>query len=157
MLFASAGGESSASTSPPTPQGSIISNAAWEDQTAPLSPDTSMSPCTSTPHEVAPLSLPTELEYRLYELSQANVVSRPASEASSSGNPSTPGCTNFALNPHTNYSATGISVELATGDSFWTAVVERDPRAVNVFWYGVTSTKICKCLCDLVVTVSTSS
>lgn len=127
--------------SPPTLQASI-SSSAWEDK-AQLSPDTSSS--STSKHTEDTLSLPTELEYRLYELSQAN-LSRAASEASSSGNISTPGCADIAINPYSTYPDSGVTVELATGDSFWTAVVHRDPRAVNVFWYGVTSTKICTSL-----------
>lgn len=91
------------------------------------------------------LNLPTELEYRLYELSQANMT-RNAPSPLDMQSLLAPDCTNLLVNSSCGSPESSVSIEFGTGDSYWTAVVSRDARAVNLFWYGVTSTKICRSL-----------
>lgn len=96
------------------------------------------------------LSLPTELEYRLYELSQANLAGS-ASPVSPAPSPEQ-GMSIAVPKPAAIVGNTSeeeeANADLAAGDTYWAAVVSRDPRAVNKFWYGVTSTKIyCRPTC----------
>lgn len=105
-------------------------------------------------------TLPTEQEYRLYELAQRD--SELASSHFTETATSTPAIGTYTtaldlapmpedvqittpnLLPESFvHSSQTSSLGQNSEDSFWHAVVMRDPATVGTFWYGVTSTKIC--------------
>lgn len=118
----------------------------------------------------SPLVMPTEEEYRLYELARRSNhaassynYSPLASEVQREGQATSPVTSAVNASNISALSTSNLPAEIASkkhftrsanaanaatdgdmSDKYWEAVVKRNGSGLQSFWYGVTSTKICK-------------